>query len=414
MSKSLIYDLAVIGGGPSGMMAAGRAGELGKRTVLLEKNESLGKKLLLSGGTRSNITNAEFDLKILAKKYGKEGDFLLLPFSAFGPKETINFFEKRGLKIKIEKGQRVFPLSDRAEDVLSILTDYLKEGGVEIIFNSAVAEIIKEKKRISKIVLTDGSEIRAKNYIICTGGKSYPETGSRGDGYAWAEALGHKVEKLRPALVPVNIREAWPKTIQGLSLENIELAVWQSGKRQCSYRGDILFTHFGISGPVVLNLSQSIGEFLEKGQVELALDLKPDLNFQELDKIIQSDFFKNSPKHLKNYLSDLFPQRLASLIVELSGIDPMRNTNEIKREERQGLVKLLKSLKMTVLSLQGFETAIITSGGVSLKEIEAKTMKSKLIENLYFAGEIINLHGPSGGYNLQLCWSTGHLAGQII
>ncbi|MDO8424564.1 MAG: NAD(P)/FAD-dependent oxidoreductase [bacterium] len=410
--KKEIFDVAVIGGGPAGMMAAGRAGELKKKVVLLEKNESLGKKLLLSGGSRSNITNAEFDLKSLAKKYGREGDFLLSPFSLFGPWETINFFEKRGLRTKTEKGKRVFPESDRAEDVLSTLVDYLKKGGVEIYFNSAVEKIVKEKNKISKVILKDGREIESRSYIICTGGKSYPETGSSGEGYEWAEALGHKVEKLRPALVPLNIKEAWPKTISGLSLEKVGLTVFQNGKKQDSRLGELLFTHFGLSGPVVLDLSKNIGELLEKGQVDLVLDLKPDLASQELDKIFQDDFFKDGTKFLKNYLSNLFPQRLGLIIMELSGADPMKKTNAITREERQRLAGLLKSLRMTVASLLGFETAIVTSGGVSLKEIDSKTMRSKLVENLFLAGEIINLQGPSGGYNLQLCWSTGYLAGQ--
>lgn len=411
-SPNSVFDVAVIGGGPSGMMAAGRAGELGKKVVLLEKNDSLGRKLLLSGGSRSNIACADFDLKLLAEKYGREGDFLLFPFSVFGPRETINFFERRGLRTKIEKGKRVFPESDRAEDVLGVLIDYLKEGGVETVFNAAVSEITKGKNKISQIVLKNGRVIKAKNYIICTGGKSYPETGSRGEGYVWAEALGHMVEKLRAALVPLNIKEAWSKSISGLSLDDVELTVFQNNKRRDRRSGELLFTHFGLSGPLVLDLSENIGKLLEKGQVELVLDLKPDLHSQELDKVIQGDFFKDSPKLLKNYLSDLFPQRLAFVILELSGIDPGKNTNEITRKERQRLVGLLKSLRMTVTSLLGWETAIVTSGGVSLKEIGSKTMRSKLVENLFFAGEIINLQGPSGGYNLQLCWSTGYLAGQ--
>jgi len=412
MENKTIFDVVVIGGGPAGMMAAARAGEMGAKAALLEKNATLGRKLLLTGKGRSNITKAEFNPRELLKKYGREGDFLLYPLSVFGVKETIGFFEKKGLRTKIERGKRIFPQSNSARDVLNILINYLKMGGVEIMTNSEVKEIIKDKNKIVKVVLKDGREILAKNYIICTGGKSYPGTGSTGQGYQWLKELGHKVNKLRPALVPLKIEENWPKIAQGLALKNVELTVFQDNKKKDSRFGELLFTHFGISGPIVLDLSGKVGELLEKGEVKLVLDLKPALDFQMLDKRIQSDFSKYSQKLFKNSLSDLLPQKLISIMVELSGINPSKKVNGITREERQKLVKLLKKLKMRVSSLLGFETAIITSGGISLKEIDAKTMKSKLIENLFFAGEIIDLHGPTGGYNLQLCWSTGYLAGR--
>jgi len=395
------------------MMAAGRAGEMGAKVVLLERNNALGRKLLLTGKGRSNITKAEFNSRELIKKYGREGDFLLYPLSVFGVKETIGFFEKKGLKIKTERGKRIFPQSDKASDVLAILIDYLKLGGVKIMTNSKVEKILKQKNRASKIILKDGREISAKNYIIATGGKSFPGTGSTGDGYQWAKELGHSISKLRPALVPLKIKESWPKMAQGLALKNVELSVFQNNKKKDSRFGEMLFTHFGISGPIILDLSGKIAELLEKGEVKLVLDLKPALDFQTLDKRIQSDFSKYSQKLFKNSLSDLLPQKLIPIIVKLSGITPLKKVNVITREERYKLVRLLKGLAMTVSSLLGFEMAIVTSGGVSLKEIDSKTMKSKLIENLFFAGEIINLHGPTGGYNLQLCWSTGYLAGQM-
>ena len=414
MENKTIFDVVVIGGGPAGMMAGGRAGELGAKVLLLEKNAALGRKLLLTGKGRSNITKAEFNPRELLKKYGREGDFLLYPLSIFGVKETIDFFEKKGLKTKVERGKRIFPQSDRASDVLNILISYLKKGKVEIMTNSEVKKIIKKEKKIVKIILSGGREILAKNYIISTGGKSYPGTGSTGEGYQWAKELGHKVNKLRPALVPLRIKENWPKTAQGLSLKNVELTVFQNNKKQDSRFGELLFTHFGVSGPIVLDLSGKVGELLEKGEVKLVLDLKPALDFQTLDKRLQSDFSKYSQKLFKNSLSDLLPQKLIPIIVELPGINPEKKVNEITREERQKLVRLLKGLEMRVISLLGFETAIVTSGGVSLKEIDSKTMKSKLIENLFFAGEIIDLKGPTGGYNLQLCWSTGYLAGQSV
>jgi len=411
--NEIIFDVTIIGGGPAGMMAAGRAGEMGAKVVLLERNNALGRKLLLTGKGRSNITKAEFNSRELIKKYGREGDFLLYPLSVFGVKETIGFFEKKGLKIKTERGKRIFPQSDKASDVLAILIDYLKLGGVKIMTNSKVEKILKQKNRASKIILKDGREISAKNYIIATGGKSFPGTGSTGDGYQWAKELGHSISKLRPALVPLKIKESWPKMAQGLALKNVELSVFQNNKKKDSRFGEMLFTHFGISGPIILDLSGKIAELLEKGEVKLVLDLKPALDFQTLDKRIQSDFSKYSQKLFKNSLSDLLPQKLIPIIVKLSGIAPFKKVNVITREERYKLARLLKGLAMTVSSLLGFEMAIVTSGGVSLKEIDSKTMKSKLIENLFFAGEIINLHGPTGGYNLQLCWSTGYLAGQM-
>ena len=410
--NEVIFDVAIIGGGPAGMIAAGRAGELTAKVVLLEKNNTLGRKLLLTGKGRSNITKAEFNPRELVKKYGREGDFLLYPLSVFGVKETIEFFEKRGLKTKTERGKRIFPKSDSAQDVLNVLIKYLKSGGVKIMTDCEIKEIIKNKDRIAKVILKNGREIKAKNYIIATGGKSYPGTGSTGDGYKWAKELGHRVSKLRPALVPLRIKESWPKKIQGLSLKNVELTVFQDNKKKDSRFGELLFAHFGVSGPIVLDLSKIVCELLERGEVKLILDLKPALDFQTLDKRIQSDFSKYSQKLFKNPLSDLLPQKIISIIVELSRINPLKKVNEITREERHRLAKLLKGLGMTVNSPLGFETAIVTSGGVSLKTINSKTMKSEIIENLFFAGEIIDLCGPTGGYNLQLCWSTGYLAGQ--
>ena len=424
LHESLVYNVAVIGGGSAGMIAAGRAGEIGARVVLVEKNKKLGRKLLLTGKGRCNITNKAESPREFINKFGKNGDFLFSSFSRFGIEETIEFFEKKGLKTKIERGKRVFPKSDKSQDVLNVLISYLKRNGVKIMTNYEVKEIIKDpsfaeaaadkKNRIAKIILNNGEEIVAKNYIFATGGKSYPGTGSTGDGYKWAEKLGHKINKLRPALVPLKIKENWPKSVRGLALKNIKLTVFGESHKQDSRFGELLFTHFGISGPIVLDLSHAIGELLERGEVKLVLDLKPALDFQTLDKRLLSDFSKYSKKLFKNSLSDLLPQKLIPIVVDLSGISPSKKVNEITREERHKLVKLLKGLEMTVSSLLGFETAIVTSGGVSLREIDSKTMKSKLIENLYFSGEVIDLHGPTGGYNLQLCWTTGYVAGESV
>ncbi len=412
MIENKIYDVAVVGAGPAGMTAAARAAELGAKVVLLEKNSTPGTKLLVTGKGRSNIAKAEFEAKELAGSYGREGNFLLYPLSVFGAKETIDFFESKGLKTKTERGKRVFPKSDKASDVLNVLIDHLKANKVKIRVNSAVQSFLENKGRIAKIILKDGEEVAAKNYILCTGGKAFPGTGSTGDGYKWARKLGHALVEAKPGLAPLRIKESWPKAAQGLSLKNTELTVMQNGKKKDSRFGELLFTHFGISGPIVLDLSNKIGELLEKGAVQLFLDLKPALDFQTLDKRIQSDFLKYSKKLFRNCLDDLLPQKLIPVIVKMSGISPEKKASEITREERHKLVRLLKGLEMTAASLLGFEMAIITRGGVSLKEIDSKTMKSKLIANLFFAGEIINLHGPTGGYNLQLCWTTGYLAGQ--
>lgn len=411
-TEKTIYNVAVIGGGPAGMMAAGRAAELGAKVALLEKNETLGKKLLLTGKGRCNLAHAEFNPKSLVKEFGREGDFLLSPLFVFGVEKTIEFFEKRGLKTKIERGKRVFPESDNAEDVLNVLIKFLKEGKVEIITAVKVKELKKDGNKITKAILDDKTEILAKNYIICTGGKSYPVTGSSGDGFLWLKNLGHEIVELRPVLVPLKIKENWPKKAQGLTLKNAKLTIFCNNQRKDSRFGELLFTHFGISGPIVLDVSKKVGELLKKGAVKLLIDLKPALDFGTLNKRVQNDFIKYQKKVFKNSLDDLLPQKLIPVIIELSGISPEKKVCEITKKEREILIKLLKGLEMTVEGLLGFNEAIVTSGGVSLKEIDAKTMRSKIIENLYFAGEIINLDGPSGGYNLQVCWSTGYVAGQ--
>ena len=392
------YDLAVIGGGPAGMIAAGRAGESGASVILIEKNDSLGKKLLITGKGRCNITQVNFEGKDLADKFGREGRFLLYGFSVFGPKQVIDFFETLNLKIKIERGGRIFPKSDRAGDVLQVLRSYLVKGGVKILAGKAVKRIIKNNNRIGEIILEDGEEITADRYIITTGGRSYPSLGSTGNGFRWAEDLGHTIVKLEPALTPMKIKEKWLKWVQGLSLKNVSITVYQNNKKQDSRFGELLFAHFGITGPIVLDISKKVGELLNdqatKGEVKLVLDLKPALDFEKLDKRVQRDFIKFKNKLFKNSLDDLLPKKIINSIVKMSGIDENKLVNKITKSERHKLVKLLKGIEMTPVELLGFDKAIITSGGVSLKEIDAKTMKSKIIYNLYFEGEILNLDGP--------------------
>ncbi len=405
------FDVAVIGGGPAGLIAAGRSAELGAKVILIEKNKRLGRKLLLTGKGRCNLTNAEFDLRKFIEHYGKNGSFLFHALSFFGVKETMGFFEKQGVKLKTERGKRVFPESDKAEDILEALIKRVQENGVVVMNNAEVLRLEKEKNRISKIVLKR-EEIFANNYIIATGGKSYPATGSTGDGFKWAKDLGHNIILPKPALTPLKIKEKWFFELKGLVLKNIELNVFQDKKKQFSKFGECLFTHFGIGGPAVLDISKRIGKILDKGTVKIFLDLKPALDFKTLDQRVQRDFIKNQNKLFKNSLNALLPIQLVSHIIRLSDINPEKPVNHITKEERHKLTRLLKRVDLTVADLLGFESAIVTSGGVDLKEIDHKTMKSKIIDNLFFAGEVIDIDGPTGGFNLQACWSTGYLAGQ--
>ena len=412
------YDLAVIGGGPAGMMAAGHAGELGARVVLLEKNRSLGIKLLMAGKGRCNITNKTEDPKELAAVYGKSGKFLLSALSRFGVDDVINFFESRGVKTKVERGNRVFPISDKGRDVLDVLIDYLKESKVEVKFGSAVKEIIvgvdgSQPKKIEKILLHNGGEITADKFIIATGGKSYPTSGSSGDAYSWLAKLGHTIITPRPALTPVIVKENFIKELEGLSLKNVEISLFENNKKIFSEFGEALFTNNGLSGPIVIDMSKKIGEELPK-KIIIKIDFKPALDFVKLDERILRDFQESNNKLFRNSLDKLLPQKLIPVIIRLSKINPDKRVNLITKEERRNLVHLLKEFSLEVVDLVGFEKAIVTTGGVDLREVDPKTMQSKIIDNLYLAGEVLNIDGPTGGYNLQVCWTTGHVAGENV
>lgn len=404
------FDVAVIGGGPAGMMAAGRAAELGAKVVLIEKNKSLGRKLLITGKGRCNITQAEFDDREFIEKLGKNGKFLFSSLNAFGPRKVIEFFEERGLKTKTERGGRVFPASDKAVDVLNILADYLKKNNVKIVLDQEVLGFNFSKEKIESVKLKNET-IFADNFILAVGGKTYPITGSTGDGYGWAKEAGHVIIEPNPSLVPIKIKEEWVKDLQGLSLKNISINIFQNNKKQDSKFGEMLFTHFGISGPIILDASKEIGELLKKGEVKIEIDLKPALDLSQLDERLLRDFEGNQKKDFKNYLPELLPQKMIETFLKLSEIDPHKKLHFITKEERKKILHLLKEMKLTVEGLLGFDQAIITSGGVDLKEVDSKTMQSRKIENLYLTGEILNLDGPTGGYNLQICWSTGYAAG---
>lgn len=409
--KIMDYDVIVIGGGPAGMMAAGRAAECGARVLLLEKNATLGKKLLITGGGRSNVTNAEFDRHILLAKFEKNAKFLFSPFAQFGVEDVLDFFHTRGMLTKVEAEKRVFPVSDSAQSVLDVLVDYMSEGGVVVRYRSPVTGFAKKNKALSGVLLADGNVIKAKRYIVATGGKSRPETGSTGDGFVWLTQIGHTIVEPTVALVPVVIRERWVHTLSGVSMADVKVTVLQNDKKQGSKRGKILFTHFGISGPLVLNMSKDIGELLKYGAVEIALDCYPSLDISVIDKNIQVLFAENQNKRVKNSLGGFVAPFLVPVLMKLSCIDPEKPVHSVTREERMVFSRLLKDLRMTVRSLLGVEKAVVTSGGIALSEVDFRTMQSRLYSNVHIIGDVLNIDRPSGGYSLQLCWTTGYVAG---
>ncbi|MEI6396923.1 MAG: NAD(P)/FAD-dependent oxidoreductase [Candidatus Taylorbacteria bacterium] len=412
-----LFDLAIIGGGPAGMIAAGRAAELGAKVVLIEKNATLGNKLLMSGGGRCNVLNAEFDTRKLLDRFKGDGKFLFSTFSQFGVKETLDFFHKAGMETKVENEQRVFPISDRSQSVLDVLISYMKKGGVTVMVNAPVADIISEDNKISGIKLKDGKIIHAKSVIIATGGTSHPETGSTGDAYAWLKKIGHTIVTPTPSLVPIAVKDKWVKELSGLTLPDVKVKVFLDGVKQdiaaskFTKKGKILFTHQGLSGPMILNMSKDIGEILRYGEVALSLDILPMYDHAKLNLKLQEIFKENDKKKFKNSLGELLPVAMAQAVVELSGIDPEIICNAVSREERIKLIGLLKDIPVRVDKLLGADKAIVSSGGVVLDEVDFKTMRSRLFSNLYFAGDILNIDRPSGGFSLQICWTTGYVAG---
>ncbi|MDO9509965.1 MAG: NAD(P)/FAD-dependent oxidoreductase [Candidatus Magasanikbacteria bacterium] len=407
------YDAMVIGGGPAGMMSAGTAGQNGARVLLIEKNHNLGAKLLITGKGRCNITNFTPKVADLVKQYGINGKFLFSAFNKFGVEDTMTFFENHGVAVKIERGNRVFPKSDSSLDISNAFKKYLKDSNVKIKTKAEVKDIIKKGNKIEKIILKDGEELIANKYILATGGKSYPATGSTGDGYSWLKKLGHKIIPPKPALVPIIIKEKFVGELEGLSLKNVEISVYKNNKKIKSEFGEAIFTDKGMSGPIILDLSKIVGESLPE-KTELKIDFKTALNEKKLDERLQKDFKEFGAKMFKNYLPELMPQKLMPVMIKLSNINGDRKVNTILREERKTLIKLLKEFTLEAKSLDGFEKAIITTGGIDLKEVDPQTMQSKIISNLFLAGEILDIDGPTGGYNLQVCWSTGRLAGENI
>jgi hypothetical protein len=403
------YDIVVIGGGPAGLMAAITAGELGSKVVLLEKNSQLGVKLLATGGGRCNLTNRK-SARELAANFGPSGRWLLSALSKFGPVELIEFFNGWGLKTKVEAEGRVFPRSNLAQEVRQVLVEALKSAGVDVKLGVEVKRIVATENQIQKVILSDGREVRAHSFIICTGGKAYPLTGSTGDGYKWLKQLGHKIVAPRPALTPIIIKDKFVKSLEGLSLIEAEVSCYLEGKKIGAAIGPVLFTGNGLSGPTILNLSTLLSQADSKNW-QIRINFFPNLDFSQLDKKLQL-IFSGSNQMIKNALGELVPPKLVETLLTLAKINLEKKLNLISREERKTLVHLLHELELSVWGLAGYDRAMVTAGGVDLKEVEARTMRSKIVANLYLAGEILDLNGPTGGYNLQLCWTTGYVAGR--
>lgn len=409
MSKVL-----VVGGGAAGMFAAIFAAKNGHTVHLYEKNEKLGKKIFITGKGRCNVTNA-CDIEDLFTAVVSNPKFLYSGFYSFTNQDVMDFFEDAGVPLKIERGNRVFPVSDHSSDIIRALERTMKQYGVSIHLNAAVTAVKTDSEQaFSHIQLKDGTKIYGDSCIIATGGISYPLTGSTGDGHEFAKKTGHKITPMLPALVPLKIKEDWITQLQGLSLRNVKITITNKKKKLYEDFGEMLFTHYGVSGPVILSASSMIGNALTKNHLQMCIDLKPGLSEDQLDQRIIRDFEENKNKQFKNALNKLFPSKLIPVMVYLSNIDGEKKVNEISREERKYFVSLIKNLPVTITGLRSFQEAIITKGGISVKDVNPQTMESKLAQGLYFCGEILDLDAVTGGYNLQIAWSTGYLAGISI
>ncbi len=405
------FDTLIIGGGPAGLMAAIRASSLGQKTAIAEKNHSVGEKLLISGRGRCNFTNAENDIDIFLAHYGKKGKFLYSAFSKFGPFRTREYFKSIGVEYVEERGKRIFPIEGGSQRVLDALLMQCRKYGVKIMRNTPVTAMRTKNGHVDYIV-TENNEYKADKYIIATGGKSYPKTGSTGDGYEFARRAGHTITPLYPALVPVRTRETWPKLASGCDLRNIRLKVILDGVEIYSRFGEMEFTNFGVSGPIVMEISSLIPDW--EGELQFSLDMKPSLTPEILIQRVKREINQHSGHgRFRGLVRSLVPSKMVSLILELSDIPHDKPVEYISDDEIAEFVKLIKDIRMNINGLWSYNNAMVTRGGVSLDEVEPSTMKSKLYDNLYFAGEILDLNGTSGGFNLQVCWSTGYIAGSV-
>lgn len=404
----------VIGGGAAGMMAAYSAGMCGHEVTLLEKNEKLGKKIYITGKGRCNFTNA-CDIEDFFKNVVSNPKFLYSALYTFSPDSVIDFMELHGTKTKVERGNRAFPESDHASDITKALDKGLKEFGVKVCLHTEVKKIIVENEEAKGVVILGGDTLFADHIIICTGGLSYSTTGSTGDGLKWAKDMGLKVTDVRPALVPLNVKESYIMSMQGLALKNVSLTIFDGKKKLYDAFGEMLFTHFGVSGPLVLSASSIIGKKLEAaGRLDAKIDLKPALSESELDARVLRDFNDNPNKHLSSVLRGLLPASMVPVVIEIMDFDDERQINSITKAERSELVHVLKAFPFTITGLREFKEAIVTQGGVSVKDIDPSTMKCKNINNISYAGEVLDLDAFTGGFNLQIAWSTGYLAGISI
>lgn len=403
----------IVGGGAAGMAAAIGAGRNNHQVIVYEKNEKLGKKIYITGKGRCNITNAS-DMETILANVVSNRKFLYSAFYGFTNEDMIQLLEKRGCKTKVERGNRVFPVSDKASDVIHTLAREMEALGVEVKLRTKVTSLMVEDGTCVGVVLEDGKKVYADDVIVCTGGLSYHTTGSTGDGYTFAENCGHTITELSPALVPFNTKEEWARQLQGLSLKNISVQMKQGKKVLYESFGEMLFTHYGVSGPAILSGSSVVAKKIKKEPIQLIIDLKPALTEEQLDARMLREFDEFKNKQFKNSLVHLYPSKLIPVIIELSGINPEKKVNEISKEERLTLVHLTKNLVLTLHSLRDYNEAIITQGGISVKEINPTTMESKLVSHLYFAGEVLDLDAFTGGYNLQIAWSTGYAAGNNL
>src|SRR3989338_2083469 len=408
------YGVIVIGGGASGMMAARRAGERGKSVLLIEKNADVGKKLDNTGGGRGNITNAEFDKHAFLKNCGGAQQFLYSPLSAFGVQDTLDFFTKRELPLVVEARGRAFPKTQKATDVTRVMKKSLKDGNVDVLTKTAVNELRMENGRIAEAVTSRGTYC-ANNFIIATGGVSHPETGSTGDVFKWLASLAHTVNPPTPTIVPIKVRESWVKAQPGVTFANMKITFFGDGKKAFSKNGPLLFTHFGLSGPTILNCAGAVGQLLSEGDVTANIDMFPDLDFAELEKKLLGAIDANKNKDFKNVLEKIVPAGMARAVSGLLALTkPNIKSQSVTREERKRLVHILKSAPLTVTGLMGMDRAVISDGGVPLTEVDTKTCASLIVPNLYLTGDVLHINRPSGGYSLQMCWTTGYVAGNNV
>ena len=414
-STEILYDLIVVGAGASGMMAAGRAAERGLRVLLLEKNKRVGEKLRISGGGRCNILNAEEDVRVLLKKYGKAEQPLYSLFSQFGVKETIHFFTSKGLPIIVENAKRAFPSTHKAEDVVNVLVRHMEKHKVVIKYMSPVTKVLTKDGAITGLV-SGKEEFIAKEYIFATGSVSHPETGSTGDGFTWLTAIGHTVKDPTPTIVPLAVSEKWVKELAGVSLDGMKITFFVDGVKSFSLTGKVLFTHFGISGPLILNNAHKVADLLHTGDVTATIDAAMQSDFPVLEKMIVTIFDAHKNKTLKNVVKEFVfngMQKGVTTVLE-EHMDVDTKVHSVTKEERKKIVHLLKALPLTIEGLMGFDRAVVADGGVPLEEIDMKTMRSKKIKNLLVTGDLLHINRPSGGYSLQLCWSTGYVAGTHV